>query len=83
MSYKENRRLLPSDREMRKVQYQIKINNFFFKIIQDLGNEIIDSANEFTHNRYGKYPTFQAIRQARKIMNEIGEILGIDDLWVM
>jgi len=80
MSYKENRKLLPSDREMRKIAYQIEINKFFFKILRDLTNELIDCANEFTHNRFKKYPSFQAIRQARNKMNEIGDILGIDDL---
>jgi len=81
MSYRETRNIrLPNQRDLRKARYQIIINNYFFKIVEELANEIVDSANEFTRKKYGRYASFGAIRIARERLKAIGDTLGIDDI---
>ncbi len=56
----------------RNPERQASINIYFYKIIKEVGNEIIDLALEECYRKYKYYPNIQAINNARKTLNLMG-----------
>ncbi len=50
---------------------QATINNYFFKIIKEITNEIIDLGLDECYKKYKGYPNIQAINKARKLIDKI------------
>ncbi len=50
---------------------QASINNYFFKMIKDISNEIIDLSLEECYKRFNAYPNIQAINRARQFIKKI------------
>ncbi len=50
---------------------QATINNYFFRIIKEISNEIIDLSLDECYKKYKGYPNIQAINKARKLIKQI------------
>lgn len=65
---------IPSKRKQQAMMRSVTYQNYFFKVVYELCDQIIASALEFTFKKYNRYPNIYAIRQAKRQIQGLAKL---------